>query len=126
MLKLFPGLFQVGLALIRALLYIARPATCKLGLISETGLYRDVEQYPDANGIAGFLILKLGSPIYFANCNYVRERFLICSIFSHTHQTSASSNSLSLMDCAGFLDGSEMSVLLPFLKEMKLNSYYLN
>lgn len=126
MLKLFPGLFQVGLALIRALLYIARPATCKLGLISETGLYRDVEQYPDANGIAGILILKLGSPIYFANCNYVRERFLICSIFSHTHQTSASSNSLSLMDCAGFLDGSEMSVLLPFLKEMKLNSYYLN
>lgn len=76
MLKLFPGLFQVGLALIRALLYIARPATCKLGLISETGLYRDVEQYPDANGIAGFLILKLGSPIYFANCNYIRERFL--------------------------------------------------
>ncbi|XP_009757060.1 probable sulfate transporter 3.5 isoform X3 [Nicotiana sylvestris] len=69
-------MLSVGLALIRALLYIARPATCKLGLISETGLYRDVEQYPDANGIAGFLILKLGSPIYFANCNYVRERIL--------------------------------------------------
>ncbi|XP_016512976.1 putative sulfate transporter 3.5 [Nicotiana tabacum] len=69
-------MLSVGLALIRALLYIARPATCKLGLISETGLYRDVEQYPDANGIAGILILKLGSPIYFANCNYIRERIL--------------------------------------------------
>ncbi|KAK4370220.1 hypothetical protein RND71_009695 [Anisodus tanguticus] len=69
-------MLSVGLALIRALLYVARPATCKLGRIPEAGLYRDVEQYPGANGIPGILILKLGSPIYFANCNYIRERIL--------------------------------------------------
>ncbi|XP_060216590.1 probable sulfate transporter 3.5 isoform X2 [Lycium barbarum] len=69
-------MLSVGLALIRALLYVARPATCKLGSVPEAGLYRDIEQYPTANGIPGILILKLSSPIYFANCNYIRERIL--------------------------------------------------
>ncbi|MCD9644504.1 putative sulfate transporter 3.5 [Datura stramonium] len=69
-------MLSVGLALIRALLYVARPTTCKLGNIPETALYRDVEQYPGAHGNPGILILKLGSPIYFANCNYIRERIL--------------------------------------------------
>ncbi|XP_047324048.1 probable sulfate transporter 3.5 [Impatiens glandulifera] len=67
---------SIGLALIRSLIYIARPATCKLGNIPDSNLYRDVEQYPNAIGIPGFLILQLGSPIYFANCNYIRERTL--------------------------------------------------
>nr|GMC58778.1 probable sulfate transporter 3.5 [Ipomoea batatas]GMC63445.1 probable sulfate transporter 3.5 [Ipomoea batatas] len=67
---------SIGLAVVRALLYIARPATCKLGNIPDTGMYRDVEQYPGAKGVPGILILQLGSPIYFANCNYIRERIL--------------------------------------------------
>ncbi|XP_047327697.1 probable sulfate transporter 3.5 [Impatiens glandulifera] len=67
---------SVGLALLRSLLYVARPATCKLGNIPDSNLYRDVEQYPQAIGIPGFLILQLGSPIYFANCGYIRERVL--------------------------------------------------
>ncbi|XP_060216586.1 probable sulfate transporter 3.5 [Lycium barbarum] len=66
----------VGLASIRALLYVARPTTCKLGSILEAGQYRDIEQYPAANGIPGILILKFSSLIYFANCNYIRERIL--------------------------------------------------
>ncbi|XP_009595009.1 probable sulfate transporter 3.5 [Nicotiana tomentosiformis] len=68
-------MMSVGLALVRALLYVARPPTCKLGNITET-VFRDVEQYPGVDGIQGILILKLGSPIYFPNSNYVRERIL--------------------------------------------------
>ncbi|VFQ63078.1 unnamed protein product [Cuscuta campestris] len=69
-------MLSVGLAVGRALLYIARPAVCKLGNIPDTRIYRDVEQYPNAIGAQGILILQLGSPIYFANCNYIRERIL--------------------------------------------------
>ncbi|KAK3034371.1 hypothetical protein RJ639_032269 [Escallonia herrerae] len=69
-------MLSVGLALIRALLYVARPATCKLGHIPDSALYRDIEQYPGATGTPGMLILQLGSPIYFANGGYIRERIL--------------------------------------------------
>ncbi|KAK4344234.1 hypothetical protein RND71_037328 [Anisodus tanguticus] len=68
-------ILSVGLALVRALLYVARPPTCKLGTITNTA-FRDIEQYPGSNGTPGMLILKLGSPIYFPNSNYVRERIL--------------------------------------------------
>ncbi|KAA8523095.1 hypothetical protein F0562_009518 [Nyssa sinensis] len=69
-------MLSVGLAILRALLYVARPATCKLGNIPNSALFRDVEQYPGAKGVPGILILQLGSPIYFANCTYIRERIL--------------------------------------------------
>ncbi|GKD70634.1 probable sulfate transporter 3.5, partial [Tanacetum coccineum] len=69
-------MLSVGLALIRALLYVARPANSKLGNIPDTGLYRDVEQYPGAISIPKTLVLQLGSPIYFANAAYIRERIL--------------------------------------------------
>ncbi|CAH9077052.1 unnamed protein product [Cuscuta epithymum] len=67
---------SIGLALVRALLYIARPPSCKLGKMPETGVFCDVEQYPGAIGTPGILVLQLGSPLYFANANYVRERIL--------------------------------------------------
>ncbi|KAL3839862.1 hypothetical protein ACJIZ3_024453 [Penstemon smallii] len=69
-------MISVGLALVRSLLYIARPATCKLGNIPNTNLYRDMEQYPIANGTPGILTLQLGSPIYFANADYMKERIM--------------------------------------------------
>ncbi|KAL3629682.1 putative sulfate transporter 3.5 [Castilleja foliolosa] len=69
-------MISVGLALIRALLYTARPPICKLGNIPNSNLYRDVEQYPGANGIPNFLVLKLGSPIYFSNSTYINERIM--------------------------------------------------
>lgn len=61
----------------RALLYVARPASCRLGNIPNSTLYRDVEQYPGATGVQGMLILQLGSPIYFANSGYIRERYVL-------------------------------------------------
>ncbi|KAI8022493.1 putative sulfate transporter 3.5 [Camellia lanceoleosa] len=57
---------MVGLAILRALLYVARRATCKLGSISNSTLYR----------VPGILVLQLGSPIYFSNYTYIRERIL--------------------------------------------------
>lgn len=65
---------QLAISIVRALLYVARPATCKLGNVPNSALYRDVEQYPDASGVPGIIIIQLGSPIYFANCTYIRER----------------------------------------------------
>ncbi|KAI3524583.1 hypothetical protein L1887_03242 [Cichorium endivia] len=69
-------MLSVGLAIMRALLYIARPASSKLANIPDTSLYRDVEQYPGAIDIPRTLVLQIGSPIYFANAGYMRERIL--------------------------------------------------
>ncbi|KAJ9168386.1 hypothetical protein P3X46_019916 [Hevea brasiliensis] len=69
-------MISIGLALARTLLYAARPATCRLGQIPNSYLYRDTEQYPGLTRVPGVLALQLGSPIYFANSNYIRERIL--------------------------------------------------
>ncbi|XP_010519099.1 PREDICTED: probable sulfate transporter 3.5, partial [Tarenaya hassleriana] len=69
-------LMSVAVSIVRSLLYVARPGTCKLGRMPNSVMYRDVEQYPAAEQNAGFLILQLGSPVYFANSTYVRERIL--------------------------------------------------
>lgn len=65
----------MGLTLVRALLYIARPTSSKLCNIPDTSLYRDVEQYPDATDVSKTVIVQIGSPIYFANAGYMRERY---------------------------------------------------
>ncbi|XVE54300.1 hypothetical protein DITRI_Ditri03aG0069800 [Diplodiscus trichospermus] len=67
---------SVGIGLLRALLYVARPATCKLGKLPNSSLYRDTEQYPGSTTTQGILVLQLGSPVYFANSTYIRERIL--------------------------------------------------
>ncbi|KAI3977345.1 hypothetical protein MKX01_000258 [Papaver californicum] len=67
-------MISIGLSIIRALLCVARPPISNLGNVSNSALYRDIEQYPSVEKVPGVLILQLGSPIYFANCTYVRER----------------------------------------------------
>ncbi|XP_073157676.1 probable sulfate transporter 3.5 [Henckelia pumila] len=69
-------IISVGLSLVRALLYIARPVTCKLVNIPESNLYRDIEQYPHGSAVPGVLALQIGSPLYFANANYMKERIM--------------------------------------------------
>ena len=39
-------------------------------------MFRDIEQYPGSEEMSGYVILQLGSPIFFANSTYVRERIL--------------------------------------------------
>ncbi|XP_065850336.1 probable sulfate transporter 3.5 [Euphorbia lathyris] len=67
-------LISVGLALLRTILYAARPTTCRLGKIPNSTLYRDTEQYSGLTRFPGILALQLGSPIFFANSNYINER----------------------------------------------------
>ncbi|KAI3891542.1 hypothetical protein MKX03_033089 [Papaver bracteatum] len=67
-------MISIGLSIIRALLCVARPPISHLGNVSNSAMYRDIEQYPSVEKVPGVLILQLGSPIYFANCTYVRER----------------------------------------------------
>jgi len=65
---------QVAVSLLRVLLFIARPRTFLLGNIPNSAVYRNVEQYPNANHVPGILILEIDAPIYFANASYLRER----------------------------------------------------
>lgn len=65
---------KVSLGILRALLYVARPNTCKLGKLPDTDLYLDVEQYSKASTVPGVLILQVGSPVYFSNATYLKER----------------------------------------------------
>ncbi|GAB2210492.1 hypothetical protein Droror1_Dr00015759, partial [Drosera rotundifolia] len=67
---------SVGLAIIRSMLYAARPETSKLGKLPGTELYRDIKQYPMPDETPGILILELGSPICFSGSSYVRERIM--------------------------------------------------
>jgi sulfate transporter 3 len=64
----------VGLSLVRVLIHVARPKTCKLRNIPGTDMYRDIKQYADTCDVPGILVLQLGSPIYFASAGYLRER----------------------------------------------------
>lgn len=66
---------QVGLSLLRVLLFVARPRTLVLGNLPDTKIYRNVEQYPKTDSVPGILILDIGAPIYFANASYLRERY---------------------------------------------------
>ncbi|KAL5220544.1 hypothetical protein ABZP36_025257, partial [Zizania latifolia] len=64
----------VAISVLRALLHVARPATSKLGRVSGTDAFCDVAQYPGAVTAPSVLVLQVGSPIYFANAEYLRER----------------------------------------------------
>lgn len=66
---------QVGISVLRLLLFVARPRTSALGNIPNSMIYRSVDQYPDATSNPGILILQIDAPIYFANTNYLRERY---------------------------------------------------
>ncbi|KAK7271281.1 hypothetical protein RJT34_27051 [Clitoria ternatea] len=68
-------MISVALGVLRALLYVARPGSAKLGKLPDVGLYRDVEQYKTST-FSGVLIIQLGSPVYFANAVYVKERIM--------------------------------------------------
>ncbi|CAN1291624.1 Sulfate transporter 3.1 [Linum perenne] len=64
----------VGISVLRVLLFVARPKTFILGNIPNSGIYRNVEQYPNAATVPGVLVLEIDAPIYFANSSYLRER----------------------------------------------------
>lgn len=64
----------VAISVVRLLLFVARPRTSVLGNLPDSTIYRNIEQYPNANHVHGVLILEIDAPIYFANSSYLRER----------------------------------------------------
>eukprot|EP00253_Pinus_taeda_P004366 PITA_04366 len=66
----------VSISLVRLLMHVMRPHTAVLGNIPGTCVYRSREQYPDAIRVQGILILRIDSPIFFANSTYLQERVI--------------------------------------------------
>ncbi|KAG2538008.1 sulfate transporter 3.2-like [Panicum virgatum] len=64
----------VAVLVLRILLSVARPRTMALGRVPGTTVYRRMDQYATARGTPGVLVLRIDSPIYFANASYLRER----------------------------------------------------
>ncbi|MQM11124.1 hypothetical protein Taro_044031 [Colocasia esculenta] len=68
-------LIAVAISFAKILLQVTRPRTALLGNLPRTAIYRNVEQYPEATKVPGVLIVRVDSPIYFSNSNYVKERY---------------------------------------------------
>ncbi|KAL6883414.1 hypothetical protein ACP4OV_010828 [Aristida adscensionis] len=64
----------VGVSVLRILLLVARPRTTALGKMPGSAVYRRMDQYAMAKAVPGLLVLRIDSPIYFANASYLRER----------------------------------------------------
>ncbi|KAI4992877.1 hypothetical protein ZWY2020_007190 [Hordeum vulgare] len=64
----------VAISVLRVLLFVARPRTTVLGNVPDTNVYRRMDQYTTARTVPGVLVLRVDSPIYFANSGYLRER----------------------------------------------------
>ncbi|CAH2070567.1 unnamed protein product, partial [Thlaspi arvense] len=69
-------LIAVVISFAKILLQVTRPRTAILGKLPNTNVYRNTLQYPAATKIAGIMIIRVDSAIYFSNSNYVRERSL--------------------------------------------------
>lgn len=105
----------IAISLLRVLLFIARPKTLVLGNIPNSKIFRNVEQYPNANNVPGILILKIDAPIYFANSSYLRERIARWIDEEEDRIKSSGENSLQYvildMSAVGNIDTSGISML---------------
>jgi len=72
--------FGLGIAIALALLFViyesAFPNVAVLGRLPDTNVYRNVKQYKQATTVPGVLLARVGAPMYFANCQYVKEKVL--------------------------------------------------
>ncbi|KFK30874.1 hypothetical protein AALP_AA6G037000 [Arabis alpina] len=67
-------MLSVGISVMRLLLFVGRPKIYVMGNIQNTEIFRNIEQYPQANTLSGLIILHIDGPIYFANSSYLRDR----------------------------------------------------
>lgn len=49
-------------------------AAAVLGRLPGTTVYRNTRQYPEAYTYNGIVIVRIDSPIYFANTSYIKDR----------------------------------------------------
>jgi len=64
----------LGLAVAIVIYESAFPHTALLGRIPNTGVYRNVKQYPDACVVPGIVAVRIDAPIYFANHQWITSR----------------------------------------------------
>ncbi|KAG0576554.1 hypothetical protein KC19_5G089000 [Ceratodon purpureus] len=67
-------LIGVFLSLVFVIYESANPHMAVLGRLPGTTVYRNILQYPDAFIYHGIVILRIDSPVYFANINFIKER----------------------------------------------------
>ncbi|RYQ82718.1 hypothetical protein Ahy_B10g101283 isoform D [Arachis hypogaea] len=68
-------IIAVSISFVKILFRVTWPKVVVLGKIPGTSIYRNIEQYPKAFQITAMLILRVDSPIYFTNCNFVKDRY---------------------------------------------------
>jgi sulfate transporter 4 len=70
-----PGLvIAVGASLLIVIYEAAYPHTSVLGRLPQTSLYRNVKQYPNLERYDGLVIVRLNSPLFFANAQSIRDK----------------------------------------------------
>ncbi|XP_068637279.1 probable sulfate transporter 4.2 [Aristolochia californica] len=67
-------LVGVGSSLAFVIHESANPHIAVLGRLPGTTVYRNIEQYPEAYTYNGIVIVRIDSPIYFANISYIKDR----------------------------------------------------
>ncbi|KAK9086952.1 hypothetical protein Syun_029346 [Stephania yunnanensis] len=111
----------VSLSLLRVLLYISRPRTLVIGNIPGSKMYKSMDHYTLASTVPGILILQIGSPIYFTNAGYLRERITRWIDEEEDKLKSSEESSLQYvileMGAVGSIDTSGLNML----KEAKKN-----
>ena len=70
-----PGLIIAVVVSLLVLVYRAsRPHTAQLGRTAGDDTYRDIERYPEAETVAGLVIFRFDSELFFANANFFKDR----------------------------------------------------
>jgi sulfate transporter 4 len=64
----------VAISLLLVIFESAYPHTSVLGRLPGTHQYRNIKQYPRAERYDGIVMVRIDAPIYFANCQNVREK----------------------------------------------------
>ncbi|KAI9128214.1 hypothetical protein K1719_001207 [Acacia pycnantha] len=67
-------LVGVGASLAFVIHESANPHIAVLGRLPGTTVYRNIKQYPEAYTYNGIVIVRIDSPIYFANISYIKDR----------------------------------------------------
>ncbi|KAI7748550.1 hypothetical protein M8C21_008480 [Ambrosia artemisiifolia] len=67
-------LVGVGFSLAFVIHESANPHIAVLGRLPGTTVYRNIQQYPEAYTYNGIVIVRVDSPIYFANTSYIKDR----------------------------------------------------
>jgi sulfate permease, SulP family len=67
-------LFGVILSLVMVVFRAAYPHMAKLGEVGESGIYRNLDRFPQAKVPEGALIVRLDAQLFFANSNFFKEK----------------------------------------------------